>query len=136
MLFRTVLIAAALLFVAPVAAQAQDDVKLSPAYERCMEKPENSTTYGILQCGDAEIAVQDARLNKAYKADMADLADAPDVKAALLKAQRAWIAFRDANCWAEAAPYTTGSIQPLVFSSCMARLTRQRTKDLTQMTGY
>lgn len=51
MLFRTMLIAAVVLTVAPVAAQAQDDVKLSPAYERCMDKPENSTTYGILKCG-------------------------------------------------------------------------------------
>jgi len=98
MLFRTMLIAATVLSVAPVAARAQDGVKFSPAYQRCLDKPENANTYGMLKCGDAEITFQDARLNKAYKADMADLANAPDAKAALLKAQRAWIAFRDADC--------------------------------------
>lgn len=132
MLFRTVLIAAALLFVAPVAAQAQDDVKLSPAYERCMEKPENSTTYGILQCGDAEIAVQDARLNKAYKADMADLADAPDVKAALLKAQRAWIAFRDADC-ATVRALSGGTIAPIYVQNCYLQHTARRAQALEDL---
>lgn len=100
MLLRTMMIAAALLCLAPVAAQAQaeDGVSFSPDYDRCREKPENDNTPGILRCGDAEIKFQDARLNKAYKADMADLKDSPAAKAALLKAQRAWIAFRDADC--------------------------------------
>lgn len=132
MLFRTMLIAAAFLIVAPVAAQAQDDVKLSPAYERCMDKPENSTTYGILKCGDAEIEFQDARLNKAYKADMADLADSPEVKAALLKAQRAWIAFRDADCatvWA----LSGGTIRPIYMQNCYLQHTARRAQALEDL---
>ena len=86
-------------------------------------------------CAEADFKAADAELNAAWKPAKA-FYDGTGHGEDLLKAQRAWIAFRDANCWAEAAPYTTGSIQPLVFSSCMARLTRQRTKDLTQMTGY
>lgn len=132
MLFRTMLIAAALLFVAPVAAQARDNVKLSPAYERCMDKPENSTTYGILQCGDAEIAFQDARLNKAYKADMADLADSPEVKAALLKAQRAWIAFRDADC-ATVGALSGGTIRPIYMQNCYLQHTARRAQALEDL---
>lgn len=132
MLFRTMLIAAAFLAVAPVAAQAQDDVKLSPAYERCMDKPENSTTYGILKCGDAEIEFQDARLNKAYKADMADLADSPEVKAALLKAQRAWIAFRDADC-ATVQELSGGTIAPIYVQNCYLKHTARRAQELEDL---
>jgi uncharacterized protein YecT (DUF1311 family) len=132
MLFRTMLIAAALLFVAPVTARAEDEVKLSPAYERCMEKPENSTTYGILKCGEAEIAFQDARLNRAYKADMADLADSPNGKAALLKAQRAWIAFRDADC-ATVRALSGGTIAPIYVQNCYLQHTARRAQALEDL---
>lgn len=136
MMLRTMLIAAACLTVAPVAAQAQaqskEGVTYSPAYERCWDKPENSNTYGILRCGEAELAVQDARLNKAYKADMADLADAPDAKAALLKAQRAWIAFRDADC-ATASALSGGTIHPIVVQNCYLEHTARRAQALEEL---
>ena len=136
MMFRTMAIAAA--FLTPVAAQAQaqaqskEGVTYSPAYELCWDKPENSNTYGILRCGDAEIAVQDARLNKAYKADMADLADRPVAKAALLKAQRAWIAFRDADCatvWA----LSGGTIAPIYMQNCYLEHTARRAQALEDL---
>lgn len=46
---------------------------------------------------------------------------------ALLAAQRAWIAYRDAHCAAVAFEYEGGSTQPLVHAGCMERLTRART---------
>ncbi|WP_306119704.1 MULTISPECIES: lysozyme inhibitor LprI family protein [unclassified Roseitalea] len=48
----------------------------------------------------------------------------------LLKAQRAWIDFRDGHCTAEGARYAGGSIRPLIENSCKAQLTRQRTEQL------
>ncbi|OWU68731.1 hypothetical protein ATO3_23585 [Marinibacterium profundimaris] len=93
------------------------------------------TQVEMNECAAAEYKAADAELNAAWKPAKAFFDEAGHGED-LLKAQRAWIAFRDANCQAEAAPYTTGSIQPLVFSSCMERLTRQRTEDLKQMTGY
>ncbi|MDX7780227.1 lysozyme inhibitor LprI family protein [Aeromonas hydrophila] len=48
----------------------------------------------------------------------------------LKTAQRAWITFRDAQCRYEAGVYEGGSIDPLVHSSCLTKLTEQRTKDL------
>ncbi|ATC25887.1 lysozyme inhibitor LprI family protein [Caulobacter vibrioides] len=134
MLLRTMMIAAALLCLAPVAAQAQaeDGVRFSPDYDRCREKPENDNTPGILRCGDAELKFQDARLNKAYRADMADLADAPDAKAALLKAQRAWIAFRDADC-ATVQALSGGTIRPIYVQSCYLKHTARRAQALEEL---
>lgn len=48
----------------------------------------------------------------------------------LLKAQRAWIDYRDGHCEAEGAKFAGGSIRPLIENSCKAALTRQRTEEL------
>lgn len=48
----------------------------------------------------------------------------------LLKAQRAWIDYRDGHCGAEGAQYAGGSIRPLIENSCKAQMTRMRTEEL------
>lgn len=48
----------------------------------------------------------------------------------LLKAQRAWIDYRDGHCEAEGAQYAGGSIRPLIFYSCLAHKTRERIEEL------
>jgi len=49
---------------------------------------------------------------------------------AIRQAQRAWIAFRDAHCEAEAFPVRGGSLHPLVIATCRTELTEQRTSYL------
>lgn len=81
------------------------------------------------QCAEADFQQADAALNAAWgpaKSFMDGLGQGDT----LLDAQRKWLAFRDAACTAELAPYAGGSIQPLVWFSCLARLTRSRTQDL------
>ena len=48
----------------------------------------------------------------------------------LLKAQRAWIDYRDGHCEAEGAQFAGGSIRPLIVNSCKASMTRERTEEL------
>ena len=48
----------------------------------------------------------------------------------LLKAQRAWIDYRDGHCEAEGAQFAGGSMQPLIINSCKASMTRKRTEEL------
>ena len=55
-----------------------------------------------------------------------------DVKS-LLKAQRAWIKFRDAHCASVALPNAGGTIYPLIYNSCRADVTRQRTEQLREL---
>ncbi len=49
----------------------------------------------------------------------------------VLKAQRDWIKFRDSHCESVQFAYRGGSIEPLIYHSCRAALTRQRTKQIS-----
>jgi uncharacterized protein YecT (DUF1311 family) len=51
--------------------------------------------------------------------------------AKLLTAQRAWLTYRDANCDSVKFQYEGGSIQPMIWSQCMADTTQQRITTLT-----
>ena len=55
---------------------------------------------------------------------------APSRYDALLKAQRAWIAFRDAHCHSEAMQYRGGSIAPLIYATCLNEVTERRIEQL------
>lgn len=59
--------------------------------------------------------------------------DQADGEENLLKAQRAWIDYRDGQCAAEGAQFTGGSMQPLIINSCLATMTRKRTEELLQL---
>ncbi len=48
----------------------------------------------------------------------------------LLKAQRAWIDYRDGHCETEGMAAAGGSMQPMLVSGCKATLTRKRTEEL------
>lgn len=54
----------------------------------------------------------------------------PNLEDTLRKAQRAWIAFRDANCEYHRQIYYDGSHAPLAFLLCKADMTKQRVKEL------
>ncbi|MBX3583923.1 MAG: DUF1311 domain-containing protein [Rhizobiaceae bacterium] len=73
---------------------------------------------------------EDAKLNKAYHEIMGRLADSHEDKALLQAAQRAWIAFRDAECAFATNHSQDGSIYPLLLSECKAELTKARVAQL------
>lgn len=51
----------------------------------------------------------------------------------LLEAQRAWLAYRDAQCRLEGYSFLGGSAQPMIVSGCLATITRQRTQELRDL---
>ena len=53
----------------------------------------------------------------------------------LVKAERAWIAYRDAECNYQAKPFAGGSAAPMVLASCLADLTKQRLQQLISDTA-
>ena len=83
------------------------------------------------RCADLAYQAADAELNDAY-ADAVKYARGigGEAEDKLRTAQRAWVTFRDAACAAEAYPNQGGSMQPMVLSYCLARLTDQRRADL------
>ncbi|TQS74014.1 DUF1311 domain-containing protein [Rhodobacteraceae bacterium] len=91
------------------------------------------TQSDMNQCAYRDLQSADALLNTAYKEARARArAFGAENAAQLLGAQRAWIAFRDADCAARAEQYAGGSIQPLIHATCMTELTERRTQDLRQ----
>ena len=53
--------------------------------------------------------------------------------AAALESQRAWLPFRDRQCFIEAGEYYGGSISPTVRAQCLTRLTHERTVQLKNL---
>ena len=93
------------------------------------------TQADLNECSYAAYLVADEELNRAYAAAreaarQIDQWSEGRAEDSLKTAQRAWVAFRDAACEAEAAPEYGGSIQPMIRSGCLERLTLQRTDDL------
>ena len=117
---------AALAFVcAPLAASASDSGQ-SKQYGTCMDKS-GATTMGMIECITEEARRQDARLNKAYKALMADLS--PARQAQLQQVQRTWIKYRDANCGFYNDP-DGGSLARVSANDCMMTTTTSRASEL------
>lgn len=94
-------------------------------------------------CAELDFEKADKALNRLWptivadaKARSADLADVvkergvPTPLEALLAAEHAWIAYRDAECSYE--PYSAfgGTMQPMIGSMCKARITRARIAEL------
>jgi uncharacterized protein YecT (DUF1311 family) len=69
---------------------------------------------------------------KTWDADAeANLKGAED---ALVKAQRAWVAYRDAQCASYGYQARGGSMEPQLIYGCQADLTRKRTAELKELT--
>jgi len=111
------------------AAPAKDPVeaRYTPGYQRCLDAPVGGTTLGMKECAAAELKIQDARLNAAYHKAMAELTARQ--KAKLVTAQRAWIAFRDAEC-ASYEDQDWGTLSQVNAAQCVVTMTVKRTIDL------
>lgn len=86
--------------------------------------------HELNQCAHMGYQEADKELNAAYKKLMAMIGSDADAKKALIAAERAWIAFRDAECAHQASGLQGGSMQPMIVSYCLASMTRQRTMTL------
>ncbi len=86
------------------------------------------TTAEIRQCAGQEYLAADRRLNQLYSQLQGTLPAAR--RSQLVKAQLAWIQFRDAACAFESSAYAGGTLAPVVRTACLTRLTKQRVHDL------
>ena len=90
-----------------------------------------ATQSDLTACYGAAFKAADKELNATYRQIEGRLGDDPDAKKLLVAAERAWIAFRDAECAFSASGAEGGTIYPMTVSSCQTDLTTARTKDLT-----
>ena len=110
--------------------------------ETCMQTSDGSySTLGMSACASAETAAWDRYLNSEYGLTMAwaKAADAAEAEHfpeyanradALRAAQRAWIAFRDAECGLAFARWGSGSMRTIAAEGCRLDMTAARTIDL------
>jgi uncharacterized protein YecT (DUF1311 family) len=110
------IVIAAALIGAAVSAFAEEDTD-----QGC-----DGSTAEMVECFRAKTDRWDKRLNAAYPKAL-NLAQ-PKQREQLRKAQRAWVAYRDANClyW----DLGEGTIARIQAADCMHSMTQQRAKEL------
>ncbi len=111
---RSVLIAVAMMFGAAPgeAADCRDPV----------------TQAEMNACAGEAYEKADAELNAAYR-EVKERVEGESANL-LVAAQRAWVAFRDAECAFAASGSAGGSIHPMAVSNCLEHMTKQRTAEL------
>jgi len=119
---------AALATAVPAAAHEPGfEGRYSPAYQACSN--EAGSTHAMLDCSRAEYAVQDRAMNAAYQRVMATLNARQQAK--LRKAQRAWIAWRDAKC-ESFQDEDWGTLSLVIASACLVDETLRRLIELEE----
>ena len=98
-----------------------------------VESLENGCASGITpsmrECAEYHAVAADIELNTVYQKLLGKL-QGTHGKERLPKAQRAWRAFRDANCAFEASSWEGGTGHGITLSACETRMTQHRTKEL------
>lgn len=128
-----VLLAGLILLAASISPLGAQDIDCSD--------PGNLPQQGMNYCALKDFEAEDRKLNTTWKRVFAEI-KARDAELgepfrgmpeALLNAQRSWITFRDGHCETEGFKYRGGSIEPLIYHSCRAEMTKMRTKQLNSL---
>ncbi|TPW29296.1 lysozyme inhibitor LprI family protein [Pararhizobium mangrovi] len=123
--------------IVPVAAYADDAPKLDckdPQTQMMM----NACAGRDFEGADAALnavwpkAVAAARKQDANIADETKASGVPSAEEALRESERAWIAYRDAQCSYEGYAAFGGTMQPMLGTECKTRLTEARIAELKE----
>lgn len=123
----TLALAIAGLWLAGAPAGSTAGTEPGDAFDRCMDKAAG-VTYPMLDCINAEHDRQDRRLNANYKQLMGALD--PERQEMLRAAQRAWLAYRAAECDWEGSADMGGSLQMVEAAQCRLTMTETRADEL------
>ncbi|WP_322051696.1 lysozyme inhibitor LprI family protein [Paraburkholderia bannensis] len=87
-----------------------------------------ATQLAMDECVGRAMKADDAKLNETYKALLAKVSK--NGANQLRKAQRAWVAWRDAQCEFNTMGTTGGSINSSMYGLCIDELTQEQTRRL------
>lgn len=101
------------------------------------------STADVVQCIAIELDKTEAKLNQAYQRLVKQLTQ-PDTaqdnyteyRNKLLKAQRAWIKFREADCDTQYTMHKSGTIRNAIYLSCKQQRAEQKIKELNNYAPY
>lgn len=95
-------------------------------FDECSKKA--ITTIEIRQCLAQELSYYDKKLNASYNELISKLAK--HQQDSLKKAQRAWLAYRNAECDFAAFSEQPGTIAPVIITTCFINMTKNRVNEL------
>ncbi|MBS0470513.1 MAG: DUF1311 domain-containing protein [Proteobacteria bacterium] len=98
----------------------------SPAFAAGCDTAPNQNLANT--CAEDAYKAVTAKINAIYKRVLAKYD--PEGQALLRQSERAWIAYRDAECAFRNSGNAGGSIWPMVHFGCLTALTEARIKDL------
>ncbi|MDR6287747.1 uncharacterized protein YecT (DUF1311 family) [Inquilinus ginsengisoli] len=113
-MLRTLIITVGLLAALPAAAQDCPD----------------ETQSGMNKCAADAYKQADAALNATYKQIIERLKDDADTTKSLVAAQRAWIAYRDAECDFITSGAAGGTVRRMLQTMCLEQVTSRRVDEL------
>ncbi|MBW4440647.1 MAG: lysozyme inhibitor LprI family protein [Plectolyngbya sp. WJT66-NPBG17] len=87
------------------------------------------TQFQMNFCAAETAKTANRQLNRTYQKAIAKFKGTPQEKQ-LVDAQLVWIKFRDADCAFSRDRFQGGSMAPMVYSGCIARMSQQRIKEL------
>ena len=123
--------AAAFVALVPCLLAAQDSPKYRACSAKAVAQPE------LNACAADEAARVDVELNRVYRELLSKNSDDPAAAEKIKKAQRAWVAYRDAYVEAmfpaEDKQAEYGSMYPMEVSQILAALTRQQVEALKDL---
>jgi uncharacterized protein YecT (DUF1311 family) len=98
----------------------------------CSGKPADRTTLQQEGCAEQQILKTDAEINSVAKAIFPLLHDDP-ARRRFITAQRAWFAYRRADCLSMSDVFEDGSESPVVAAQCAASRNNRRLGDLRSL---
>jgi uncharacterized protein YecT (DUF1311 family) len=123
-----------------MAGFARADVKkelarIEARLDACMKV--DGSNSGMKQCTSSAYQAADKILNETYqqlsKSWSAGDSDSVERKKRLVAAQRAWVAFRDADCSLQASDMLGGTGEGLIVLGCLYKATSDRAKQLEEL---
>lgn len=96
--------------------------------DACMDAAADQASMTI--CAQKAYQAADAELNRQFHEIRQRLADDAQTRGLLSITERAWVAFRDAECAFAASATEGGSAYPMVQDLCLADLTLRRSEQL------
>jgi len=98
--------------------------------DECMDNAEDQAA--MTQCAAQTYKASDAELNGLFHEIRQRLGGDAETRHLLRDAERAWIAFRDAECACAASAVAGGSAFPMVYDLCLDDLTNKRIEEFRQ----
>lgn len=128
---------ASLLFLGVFANASVDSIRAEEGV--CLDAAVNNAE--IKQCIFSAYEKADQELNTVYQNIVSKLknnesdTDSSEILKRLVSAERAWIAFRDADCSLAATEMLNGSGESTINGSCLVEKTLNRIDELTKILG-